>query len=452
MAWIFRGGVHPPENKEATKDLPLRAAPVPPEVVIPMVQHLGAPCEPVVKKGEAVRKGQRVGAPCGFVSAPVHASVSGKVLAVEPRPHFLGRMVLAVIIENDGEEAWAEGLNVEADVHSLPRQEILERIMNAGLVGLGGATFPTHVKLSPPPDKPIDTIIINGAECEPYVTCDNRLMLERADEIIEGLKIMLSVVGARDGIIGVESNKPEAYEALRQAARGEPSIRVEMLPTKYPQGSEKQLIYALTGRKVPAGGLPMAVGVVNQNVGTTVALYEGVRYNRPLIERALTVTGEGVERPANLLVRVGTPIGWLLEQCGLRPQTNKVVLGGPMMGVAVSTLDMPVTKGTNCLLTMVEARQWDYRACIRCGRCLRACPMNLNPSEISVACESKSLDDILRTQILDCFECGCCTYVCPSRRPIVQWVKFGKVEIAKFKAQEQKKTTDTHRQVPAEKV
>jgi len=452
MRKTFRGGIHPPEMKEATEALPLSAAPAPDEVVIPLVQHIGAPCQPCVKKGDEVKRGQRVGEPGGFVSAPVHASISGKVIAVEPRPHYLGRKTPAVVIQSDGKDEWLDGLNVETDISGLSREAIVERVMAAGLVGMGGATFPTHVKLSPPPDSPIDTLILNGAECEPHVTCDNRLMIERPEDIVAGLKLMMQLVHAGRGIIGVESNKPEACEALHRAAEAEEAISVEVLPTKYPQGSEKQLIFALTGRKVPAGGLPMAVNVVNQNVGTTIALYEAVRYGRPLVERALTITGSGVERPANLVVRIGTSIHMLLDQAGLKPDTNKLILGGPMMGLAQYTFDIPVTKGTNCILALADAESWEHGACIRCGRCLAACPMGLNPSAISIACEAKDIDAIKATQILDCFECGCCNYVCPSKRPIVHWVKFGKAELAKLKAQMQKKAADTTRQLAAEKA
>jgi len=442
MAQTFRGGIHPPEMKEATSEMPLKVAPVPDEVIIPLVQHIGAPCNPIVDKGDQVKRGQMVGEPGGFVSAPVHASISGTVTKVEPRPHYLGRKIPAIVIQSDGKDEWADGLNVEAEIGSLSREQLIERIQSAGIVGLGGATFPTHVKLSPPNNSPIDTVILNGAECEPYVTCDDRIMIERPNDIVEGLKIMMKVLNANTGIIGIEANKPKAIETLREAVDKEPSISVATLKVKYPQGSEKQLIYALTRRKVPAGGLPMAVGVVNQNVATTLAVYYAAKYKKPLIERALTITGDGVEQPGNYMVRVGTSVRELLDMAGMKPEANKLVLGGPMMGLAQYTQDISVTKGTNGILVIANAESWDHTACIRCGSCVDACPMNLNPSEISIACEASDVSAIKSTQILDCFECGSCAYVCPSKRPIVHWVKFGKAELSKLKAQNQQKAVE----------
>ena len=438
----FRGGVHPHEHKGLSRDRAIEPLAPPPQVVLPMSQHLGVPCTPTVKKGDAVRKGQAVGQPDPsnprrFVSAPVHASVSGKVVAVEERPHPLGRAVLAVVIENDGQDAWADGLLGEADVGSLDANAIKARIQAAGIVGMGGAAFPTHVKISPPPDKPIDTVILNAAECEPYLTCDYRLMLERTADLVEGVKILGKALGAKGLMIGIEANKMDAFERLRQAAEGT-GIGVEVCEVKYPQGSEKQLIYALTGRRVPAGGLPLEVGVVVQNVATALAVCEAVRSNKPLIERVVTVTGDGVDHPSNFLVRLGTPIRALLEAAGMPPGARKVISGGPMMGIAQANLDAPVIKGTSGLLVQREAEPAEWRACIHCGRCVEACPMRLLPNEISTACESRSLDAMAATTILDCFECGCCSYVCPARRPIVHWVKWGKVELAKRKAQQQK--------------
>ena len=437
----FPGGIHPREHKGLSKDKAIEPFPAPQQVVLPMSQHIGVPCAPTVKKGDEVKLGQVVGepdpaSPKRFVSAPVHASVSGKVVAIEPRPHPLGKATLAVVIENDGQDAWADGVLAETDPSGLDDEAIKNRILAAGIVGMGGATFPTHVKLSPPPDTVIDTLILNAAECEPYLTCDYRLMMEHPAELVEGLQLLGNAVDAKALWIGIEANKPDAFEALRSAADGT-GIRVEMCKVKYPQGAEKQLIYALTGRKVPAGGLPLAVGVVVQNVGTAYAVCEAIRTGKPLVERVVTVTGDGVDTPANYLVRLGTPVGALLEAAGLRDDARRVILGGPMMGLAQYTGDVPVIKGTSGVLVLRGAEPVAWRPCISCGRCVEVCPMSLMPNEISIACESQNVDAIAATTILDCFECGACTYVCPARRPIVQWAKFGKAELAKRRAQQQ---------------
>ncbi len=437
----FHKGFHPHDHKESTKDLAIRALPPPEEVVLPMVQHIGVPCVPTVEKGDEVAMGQAIGTPDPenprrFVSARVHASVSGKVVAVEPRPHPLGQLTLAVVIANDGADTWIDGLLDETDPAALDANAIKDRIQAAGIVGMGGAAFPTHVKLSPPPDKPIDTVILNGAECEPYLTCDYRLMLERPAELVEGLQLIAKTLGAKDVWIGIAANKPDAAEALSRAAQGT-GIRVELCEVKYPQGAEKQLIFALTGRRVPAGGLPLEVGVVVQNVATALAIRDAVRTNKPLIERALTVTGDGVERPANLLVRLGTPLEAVLDEAGLGGGARKIILGGPMMGLAQPSLAVPVMKGTSGVLVLQEAEPRAWRACISCGRCVEVCPMSLLPNTISIACEARDVEAIAATTILDCYECGCCTVVCPAKRPIVHWVQFGKAELARRKAQEQ---------------
>ena len=443
MFGTFRGGVHPNDAKTDTRDKPTEMLPPPEQVIIPLSQHIGAPARAVVAKGDAVKKGQIIGEQAGFISAPVHATVAGTVKAVEPRPHYMGRAVPAVVIDNDGSEEWAPGVNVECDWTQLSVDDLKERVQNAGIVGLGGATFPAYVKLSPPPDQPIDTVILNGAECEPYVTCDFRMMLERPAEIVEGLKVMIKVLGAEQAFIGIEDNKPEAVDALTKAAAGEANIAVTVLHVKYPQGSEKQLIYACTGRVVPAGALPMAVGVVNHNVGTTIAVYEAVKFNRPLIERALTISGEGVENAGNYMVRIGTPLGVLLDKAVVRESANKLILGGPMMGLAQGTQEIPVVKGTNNVLVLAGAGTWEARPCIRCGRCVGVCPMFLLPSHLSRICEAQDMDEMKKSTILDCFECGCCTYVCPSKRPIVQHVKWGKAELQKLKAAEAKKAKES---------
>lgn len=446
MLKTFRGGVHPPERKELSKDKPLERFPAPAEVFVYLSQHIGAPAKAVVKPGDAVRKGQVVGEPQGFVSVPVHAPVSGKVKAVEPRPHPLGQRLPAVVIENDRRDEWLDGLNRERAFDALSPEQTRDEIRKAGIVGLGGAAFPAHVKLSPIEGKPIDHVVINCAECEPYLTCDYRQMLEQTDDIVAALKILMKVVGAANGWIAVESNKRDAFEKLRTVASGQPNIRVELLRVKYPQGAEHQITTALLGREIPSGGLPIDVGVICHNTGTAVAVFDALRRNKPLVERAVTVTGDAVERPANYLVPIGTPVRALLEDAGLRPGARKLIVGGPMMGLAQYTPDVAVTKGTCGLLVMTDAEAFEWRACIRCGRCVDACPWHLVPSYLSIICEAKNVALIADSDIMDCKECGCCTYTCPSRRPIVHFIKYGKAELARLRAEEKAKKAQTQPQ------
>ncbi|RMG71369.1 MAG: electron transport complex subunit RsxC [Nitrospirae bacterium] len=425
----FKGGVHPPDNKALSAQSPIKEATAPKQAVIPLSQHIGAPCNCVVEVGQEVKKGQLIGEPTAFVSAPVHSSVSGKVVAITQVPNAMGRMVQAVVVENDGKEEWTQ-LQDNPDYMNLSPEELKEKIKNAGIVGMGGATFPTHVKLSPPKEKPIDVVIINGAECEPYLTADHRLMVERPEEVVEGLKILMKVLGVNRGYIGIESNKPDAIEKMTEAASKEPNIEVKALEVKYPQGAEKMLIKAIVDREVPAGGLPMDVGVVVQNVGTAVAIYEACRYGKPLIERVVTVTGRGVKQPGNLLAKIGTPIGQLIEDCGgFTDSPKKVILGGPMMGFAQFSLDVPVTKGTSGVLVLSDKEYVSaekYGPCIRCGRCIEACPMGLMPSMLSILAEKGFYEDTKEYNVMDCFECGTCTYVCPAKRPIVQHIRLAK--------------------------
>ncbi len=446
MTHTFAGGVHPDDKKHLSKDKPIEKAPTPKVVRIPMSQHLGAPCKPVVEKGAAVKKGQVVGEAAGYVSAPVHSSVSGKVKEVGPYEHIFGNLVANVVIENDGEDSWAEGANIETpDIDSLSVEELKKKITSAGIVGMGGATFPLHVKISPPKDKHIDSFILNGVECEPYLTADDRLMLEKPEGIIQGLQILCKAVGAKDKYIGIESNKPDAIKVMTEAAaKIDPSIKVMELHVKYPQGAEKQLIKAILDREVPSGGLPMDVGALVNNVGTAFATYEAVKLNKPLIDRVLTVTGEAVVNPKNFLALVGTPIQELLDVCGTKPGANKLVLGGPMMGLAQHTTDLVVIKGTSGILVLESKAVGMHGPCIRCGRCVEACPMRLVPSRLSVLLEAKNVALAQENNLLDCIECGACTYVCPAKRPIVQYIKYGKAEIRavqmreKAKAQAQK--------------
>jgi electron transport complex protein RnfC len=425
----FRGGIHPPDKKELSKAIPITQAKIPQRVVIPLSQHLGAPCSPVVQIGQEVKRGELIGKADAFVSAPVHSSVSGKVIAISEFLMPTGRMINSVVIESDGNDEWT-ALKESADYLGLSPDEIKAKIKDAGIVGMGGAAFPTVVKLSPPKEKPIDAVILNGAECEPYLTADHRLMLEKPKEIIEGLKILMKSLGVKKGFVGIENNKMDAVNIMKEAAKGSPGITVDALEVKYPQGAEKMLIKAVTGREIPPRALPMDVGVVVQNVGTALAVYEAVRFGKPLIERVVTVTGEGINSPRNLLVRVGTLVSQLIEECGgFKGEGVKVVSGGPMMGFAMQGLDVPVTKGTSGILVMSESEvvhAEDYKPCIRCSRCIDICPMGLMPSMISVLSEVGHYEECKDYNLFDCFECGSCAFVCPSRRPIVHFVRLAK--------------------------
>jgi electron transport complex protein RnfC len=436
----FRGGIHPADEKERTAGLAIEVFPVPDQVAVLLSQHIGAPCKPVVAKGDEVRTGQIIGEPQGFISAPIHSSVTGKVAAIEDRPSSVtGVRTPAVVIERAGDEVWADGTNVEQDVSALTPAEVRERVLAAGIVGMGGATFPTHVKISPPPDQSIDTAVLNGAECEPHLNCDNRLMIEKPKEVVEGFRLILRALNCTRGIIALESNKPAAYAAMREAAAGDPQLTVERLHVKYPQGAEHQLIKALLGREIPwRGGLPMAVGALVQNVATAFAVRQAVRARRPLIERVLTVTGDGVERPGNFLVRVGTSVRLLLDHAGVRPGARKLVFGGPMMGIAQRTSDIPTTKGTSGILVLMNDTPETFGPCIRCGRCL-CCPYGLTPAMISRAVEAGNIDAAQEWNVLECKECGCCTYVCPAKRPIVQQAKIAKAELARRRAREKER-------------
>jgi len=426
------GGVHPPGAKELTEGKKIEDAPLPRRAVVPLQQHIGAPCEPLVKAKDTVCVGQRIGEAKGFVSAPVHAPVSGTVSAVMPMPHPGGREILSVVIESDGEDRWCDGITETEDVLSLGPDQLKERIREAGIVGMGGATFPTHVKLSPPEDKPIDTVILNGVECEPFLTADHRLMLESPEEILGGLEILMKVLGVERGVIGIEENKPDAIRKITGLTTHSERLEVIPLRVKYPQGAEKQLIQAILGREVPSGGLPMDVGVVVQNVGTAAAVFRAVRYGVPLIERITTVTGPGIQRPKNLRVRIGTPFSEVIDFCGgIRGKAGKVISGGPMMGLAQYSLEVPVIKGTSGILVFRDSdlRLSDSNPCIRCGKCVSACPMGINPSELGIYVEAGVMDELEAHHVLDCIECGSCAFVCPSARPLVHLIRFGKSEV-----------------------
>ena len=437
----FRGGIHPPEAKETTANLEIKKAAEPTTVVIPMQQHIGAPCQPIVKAGDIVKVGQKIGEAQGFVSSPVHSSVSGTVKAVEEVPVSTGSKALAVIIESDGKNEIDSSIQPKGDIENLEPEEIVHIIKDAGIVGMGGATFPTHVKLSPPPDKKLDTIILNGAECEPYLTADHRLMLESPEEIVYGLKAIMKAVGVQKGYIGIENNKPDAIETMLKAVENESNIKVVALQTKYPQGGEKQLIYAITKREVPSGGLPMDIGVVVSNVATAQQIARTIKTGMPLIDRVATITGKAIKEPKNLLIKIGTPIKELIEECGGYAVTpGKLILGGPMMGNAQHTDEIPAVKGTSGVLVLdEEAAEIPIPLnCIRCGRCVEICPANLQPVLISENALRDRTDEAEKYRALDCIECGSCSYTCPAKRPLLPSIRVAKGKIL-AKRREQKK-------------
>lgn len=427
----FSGGIHPPHSKHYTDEKQIEVCRIPKTLTISLQQHIGAPCEALVKPGDAVKLGQKIGQPKGFVSSPVHSSVSGIVKAVAPMNHVGGGMVLSVVIENDGLDTKDESI-IPKSIDKLSAAELKNIVSESGIVGMGGATFPTHVKYSPPPEKKIDTIILNGAECEPYITADYRLMIESPEEIVYGLKVIMKIMGVSKGYIGIEDNKPQAIIAMRDAVGKDSKINVISLRTKYPQGAEKQLIYSTTGRQVPSGGLPMDVGVIVNNIGTAAAIARAVIKGEPLYQRIVTVTGGAVKEPKNLLVRIGTSFQDLVDFCGgLTEEPAKVISGGPMMGTAQHTLDVPVTKGTTSilLLTQKEAAIPETSACIRCGKCVGVCPINLLPLNLSALSLKRNYEEAEKLHAMDCIECGSCSFICPANRPLLQSIRVAKKEI-----------------------
>lgn len=433
MAKTFRGGVHPDDKKRYTAAKPIEVAPLPEKVIIPTRQHIGAPCAPTVQVGDLVKKGQVIAEAQAFVSSPIHASISGKVVEIADYPHPVFGTCSAVVIESDGQDEWVEGLPLSRDWQSLEAAEIKDIIRTSGIVGMGGATFPTHVKMAPPPEKPIDSLILNAAECEPYLTADHRVMLESAPRIITGIQISMKVLGVKNAFIGIEENKPDAIASLREAAAGT-GIEVVPLKTKYPQGAEKTLIKVIVGREVPSGGLPMDVGVVVQNVGTVVAIADAVVKGLPLVERVTTVTGGAIVEPKNLLLRVGMTFKQAIELCGgFKEEPAKLIMGGPMMGMAQCRIDVPVIKGTSGILALSasDVNAGPEQPCIRCGRCVDACPMGLVPSTLSILGQ-RGLFQVAKEEhdLLDCVECGSCVYACPAKRNIVHYIKYLKAQNA----------------------
>lgn len=433
MAKTFPGGIHPHEfgqGKSSTSGQPSKPAQPPKLVAISMAQHIGAPCSPLVKPGQRVLMGQKIGEARGFMGAPVHSSVSGTVKALDMRTMAGGGSAQVVVIENDFLDEWDPEIVPCPDPDALSREELAAYVREKGIVGLGGAAFPTSVKLATPPDKPIDYVIINGAECEPFLTSDHRMMLENPEGIVDGLNWAMKISGARTGVIAVEQNKPDAIELLTSAVSGT-SYFVQPLMVKYPQGGEKQLIQAVTGRQVPSGKLPMDAGCIVMNVSTAAALSNAFKTGRPITERIVTITGD-VPQPANLTARIGTPIGELIDQCGGLPaDTLKVIAGGPMMGQALSSMATPVVKATGGVLVINRAHGQvaPESNCIRCGRCVEACPIHLMPLRLNELVLHDRFEQAEAAHALDCIECGSCSYVCPAKRELALSIRMGKREI-----------------------
>lgn len=427
----FKRGIHPRYCKDATAKVQIEKMLPGKELVFPMSQHIGAPCTPVVKKGDYVYVGSLIGAANGFVSAHIHSSVSGTVKTVEMRMTLKGVKDTCVVVENDALYAVDENKQPIHLEGPLTKDRLIEKVKAAGIVGLGGATFPTHVKLSTPEDKKVEYILINGAECEPYLTSDHRIMLERGEEVVGGLKILLQVFKDAQGIIGIEDNKLDAYEHMCDLVKGT-AIKVQLLQTKYPQGSEKHLIYALTGRIVPSGQLPIEVGCVVHNIDSVGAIYRAVTKGEPVLSRIVTVSGQGVKRPCNLEVKTGTSIRQVLEYAQIDwDKTIKIIAGGPMMGTAISDVDVPVVKGTSAILcfTEEEAGLEAPSNCIRCGKCVAVCPMGLIPSALQKHAINGQYDAFIKCNGMDCIECGCCAFTCPAKRELVQSIRTAKAAI-----------------------
>ena len=427
----YYGGVHPSERKEFTEHLALQRFPEPDTVVIPLSQHIGAPANPIVQVGDTVKVGQKIGEAASFISSPVHASVSGTVVAIEPRPHPINGTAPAIVIKSDGKNTVHESVKPHGDLDSLTPDEIVEIVRESGIVGMGGAGFPTSVKLKP--GKPVDTILLNGCECEPMLTADHRVLLEYADDIIFGLKAILKTVGAEKGVIVIEDNKPDAIELMQAKVADVDGIEVLVARTKYPQGAEKMLIKRATGRQVPSGGLPADVGVVVSNISTTKAIADAIKTGMPLIERVVTVTGERIKTPANYIVKVGTSAKEIIDYCGgFTGDDVTVKIGGPMMGFAQTDLNVPILKGSNGILAL-ETDTTQAVECIKCGRCVDVCPMELTPLYFAKYMDEGNLQGLLDRNIRDCVECRSCEFICSSKIPLVSKIKAGKLAIREMK-------------------
>lgn len=428
----FFGGVHPNDQKERTKELAIETCKEPELVYIPLSQHIGAPAKAIVKMRDEVKVGQKIGEAVGVFSANVHASVSGTVKAVQLMETADGRRLECVVITNDMKNEWHESIKPYGSYEDLDKEALLEVVKEAGIVGMGGACFPTHVKLSPPPDKKIDTLIINGAECEPYLTADHRLMLESPEDIVEGTKAIMKILNVDKAYIGIEDNKSDCVKAMEQACKDDARLQVVSLRTRYPQGAEKQLIYACTQKEVPSGGLPMDVGIVVDNVATAAQLATSLKTGMPLIDRICTLSGDALANGKNYKVKIGTLYEDLIEQAGgFREEASKIISGGPMMGVAVSGLNIPATKGSSGLLAFTKEQTDDgsYSNCIRCGKCIQVCPMQINPMQISAYALLTDYEMAKQYDSLDCIACGSCSYICPANRPLLESIRIANQEI-----------------------
>jgi len=443
LLFDFHGGIHPPQNKTLSNQRPIRPAPLPAQLILPLNMHLGAPAKAVVQVGDLVLKGQKIAEAQGAVSLPVHAPTSGKVVAIGPRPiqHPSGLDAPCIVIEPDGREQWCE-LHPLPDWRTCcPPSALIPRLREAGVAGMGGAGFPTAVKLSPRAEHPIEQLIINAVECEPYITADDLLMRERADQIIAGIEILRHILGPQEVIVGIEDNKPEAIEAMRRAATGT-GIEIAVVPTKYPSGGEKQLIYMLTGKEVPSGGIPAQVGVVCHNTGTALAIHRAIVFGEPLISRVTTLTGKALREPGNMEVLLGTPVSALLDAAGAdRNRIGRLVMGGPMMGFTLHSSAIPVVKTSNCILAATAEElppPAPEQPCIRCGSCADVCPADLLPQQLFWYSKNQDLERAQQYNLMDCIECGACAYVCPSHIPLVQYYRFAKGEVRKEMAEQQK--------------
>ncbi|MBR1516251.1 MAG: electron transport complex subunit RsxC [Paludibacteraceae bacterium] len=428
------GGVHPHDNKIYSAHQPITECPLPEKAIIPLVQHIGAPAQPVVEKGQKVKVGELLAKAGGFVSANIHSPFSGTITKIDSTIDAWGMRMPAIFMDVEGNE-WLETIDRTPDVireFNLEPKEIIDRIAEAGIVGLGGACFPTQVKLMPPPGKKAEVLVVNGVECEPYLTCDHQLLLEHGEEIMIGIQLLMRALNIQKAVIGIEMNKPDAIARMQELAAKTLGVEVCPLKLKYPQGGEKQLIDACIGRQVPSGALPIEVGAVVDNVATIYAVYEAVQKHKPLISRVMTVTGKSLKKPGNYLVRFGTPLSQVVELAGGVPEdTGKIIGGGPMMGRAMTNIDMPANKRTSGLLFLPEAesRRVEPENCIRCGKCVSACPMGLEPYLLAKQAELQMWDEMEQHDVMDCIDCGCCLFTCPSHRPLLDYIRMGKAQV-----------------------
>ena len=434
MKTFHIGGVHPHDNKIYSAHQPITECPLPEKAIIPLVQHIGAPAQPVVEKGQKVKVGELRAKAGGFVSANIHSPFSGTITKIDSTIDAWGMRMPAIFMDVEGNE-WLETIDRTPDVvreFNLEPKEIIDRIAEAGIVGLGGACFPTQVKLMPPPGKKAEVLIVNGVECEPYLTCDHQLMLEHGEEIMIGIQLLMRALNIQKAVIGIEKNKPDAIARMQELASKTLGVEVCPLKLKYPQVGEKQLIDACIGRQVPSGALPIAVGAVVDNVATIYAVYEAVQKHKPLISRVMTVTGKSLKKPGNYLVRFGTPLSQVVELAGGVPEdTGKIIGGGPMMGRAMNNIDMPANKRTSGLLFLPESesRRTEPENCIRCGKCVSACPMGLEPYLLAKQAELQMWDEMEHHNVMDCIDCGCCLFTCPSHRPLLDYIRMGKAQV-----------------------